>query len=94
MTWPTEQAREAVEHMSCVWIDCPGPHDPRHGPDGPQIAREEADRILAALAEHVAAREAQAWDDDGFDAGHQAARAVNPEWPALPTNPHRTEETP
>ena len=53
--WPTDEAREAVTHMSCVNIGCPGPHDPRHGPDGPRIARKKADRILAALAPHVAA---------------------------------------
>ena len=50
--------------------------------------------LLAALAEAGVLRDrASAWDD-GFDAGHQAARAVNPEWPGVPSNPYRpgTEE--
>ena len=46
--------------------------------------------LLAALAEAgVLEDRAGAWDD-GFDAGHQAARAVNPEWPGVPSNPYRT----
>ena len=46
--------------------------------------------LLAALAEAGVLRDrADAWDD-GFDAGHQAARAVNPEWPTMPANPYRT----
>ena len=60
-------------------------------------AREQAKRILANPGPLLAALagagvlvedRASAWDD-GFDAGHQAARAVNPEWPAMPTNPYR-----
>lgn len=58
MEW-TDEEREAVTHMSCVNLDCPGPHDRRHGPNGPQVAREKAEKILAALAPFVAAREAQ-----------------------------------
>lgn len=52
------------------------------------------DAILSALAPLIRAREAAAWDagaeaawDAGFDAGYQYARAVNPEWPDMPTNP-------
>ena len=52
-------------------------------------AREAVLPFVAATVKHMAA---EVWDE-GFDAGHQAARAVNPEWPALPTNPHTTEET-
>jgi len=51
--------------------------------------------LLEALAEAGVLRDqADAWDD-GFDAGHQAARAVNPEWPGVPSNPYRpgTEES-
>ena len=59
MEW-TNAEREAVMHMSCVWLDCPGPHDRRHGPDGLRIARKGADAILGKLAPFVAAREAQA----------------------------------
>lgn len=31
---------------------------------------------------------ADAWTD-GYDAGHEFARAVNPEWPEAPSNPWR-----
>ena len=76
--WPTEEAREAVTHMSCVNIGCPGPHDPRHGPDGPRIARKKADRILDALAPHVAAlvraERAAAWDEGAEAALDHAVR--------------------
>lgn len=58
------------------------------------------DLLLEALAEAGVLREAEAeverlratvadaWDE-GYDAGHAAARAVNPEWPEQPVNPHR-----
>lgn len=51
---------------------------------------DESGAILDALTPFVAAREAEAWDD-GFVAGHQAARSVNHEWPEMPRNPHRIE---
>ena len=96
MTWPTEQAREAVQHMSCVWLDCPGPHDPRHGPDGPRIARKKADRILSALAPHVAAlvraERAAAWEE-GVQAGF--AEGGDPlGTPSLLHNPYAEEAPP
>ena len=34
---------------------------------------------------------ADAWDE-GFNAGHETARFVQPGHPALPPNPHRKEE--
>lgn len=52
--------------------------------------QDQERRLYAALAPLVAEREEQAWDD-GFDAGHQAARSVNHEWPETPRNPHRIE---
>lgn len=82
----TDAEREAVDlalHADdCPDDDCPG------GDLGEY--RRQAEVALDALAPSVAAREAQAWDD-GFDAGHQAARSVNHEWPEMPRNPHRIE---
>ena len=45
-------------------------------------------RSRLGLRPEGANRLADAWDA-GFEAGHQAARAVNPEWPAPPANPYR-----
>jgi hypothetical protein len=38
----------------------------------------------------VRPRLAEVWDD-GFDAGHEVARAVNPEWPNETPNPYRAD---
>lgn len=50
--------------------------------------------ILTALAPKVEARvrqaQAEAWDE-GRDAGHLMARALNPEWPEQTPNPYRVE---
>lgn len=53
------------------------------------ISLEDAWAVLAA-ARPAIEREAKAaaWDE-GFDAGHQAARAVNPERPEVQRNPYR-----
>lgn len=48
----------------------------------------EARIIADGIAPLIRAREAAAWDE-GYDQGHQAARAVNPEWPDQPTNPYQ-----
>ena len=99
-TWPTDEAREAVrqaltvtiEDVHVVIVDRDGTTS---GATSVGIDAEGfADAVLAALAPHVAAlvraERAAAWDE-GFDAGHQAARAVNPEWPGQPTNPYRPD---
>ena len=48
------------------------------------------DRHLAVAVLEAVAHDlrAEAWDE-GFGAGHEAARHVNPEYPNLPTNPYR-----
>ena len=53
--------------------------------------REVVGGVLIALRPFMHDRQASAWDE-GFDAGHQAARAVNPEWPTMPANPYRTAD--
>lgn len=34
---------------------------------------------------------AEAWQD-GFEAGHDTARAINAEWPEMPVNPYRSPD--
>ena len=55
---------------------------------GAEACESLPDFVLRTLAPHVAAREAQTWEE-GFEAGHQSARAVNPEFPRQPRNPYR-----
>ena len=54
------------------------------------VTADLLDALADALDAASATQEAEAWDE-GFDAGHQAARAVNPEWPEQSTNPYRIE---
>lgn len=51
-----------------------------------------ADIALAALRPFVEKRLQQAWNE-GYDAGHPAAHAANPEWPRAPRNPYRKEDS-
>lgn len=76
----TDAEREAADPWE-VFADTDGHNS---------IRGKGADAILDALAKHIAAREAQAWEE-GFEAGHQSARAVNPEFPRQPRNPYRSE---
>lgn len=46
-----------------------------------------------AFREAVRAAQADAWSA-GFIAGHETARAVNPEWPEPTPNPYEVAETP
>ena len=46
------------------------------------------DELAVGRDPAVATSLADAWDA-GFEAGDQTARAVNPEWPDRPQNPHR-----
>ena len=48
-----------------------------------------ASEWLAAL---LAEARAEAWDE-GYEAGHATARAVNTEYPEEPTNPYRRAES-
>lgn len=50
-------------------------------------------RVALSLDAAVNIAAAEAWDE-GFDAGHQTARLVNPEYPDNPANPYRHEEEP
>ena len=80
MTFP-DDLYERAGRSTC---DCPGWEGDAYGcPDCQDLAAN----VLNMAAPHVAAWEAQAWDD-GFDVGHQAAR--NPEWPGA-SNPHRSQ---
>ena len=97
--WPTDAEREAVRETLAVEItvgfrDEAGDDAYQWGVMDSDDRSALADAALAALAPHVAAlvraERAAAWDE-GFDAGHQAARAVNPEWPGQPTNPYRPD---
>jgi hypothetical protein len=48
----------------------------------------QAGAEVAWVEELLTARSADAWDE-GYDAGDQSARAVNPEWPEPTRNPYR-----
>ena len=73
--FPNDAEREAAREAMGVWQG---------------TARDV--HVLDALAPHVEARvrqaRAEAWDE-GCDAGHLMARALNPEWPEQTPNPYR-----
>lgn len=58
---------------------------------GDRSAHEVIEAVLSAVAADLRAEgAAEAWDE-GFGAGHEAARCVQPEYPDSPTNPYRKE---
>ena len=70
MTWPTDEAREAVDRAIGAWSI-----------DDAEDREHQTDTILAALTPHVAAlvraERADAWEE-GYDVGHRYARGVLP----------------
>ena len=52
---------------------------------------EHADLIREVVAERIQQAKAEAWDE-GFDAGHETARFVQPGYPATPANPYGEQE--
>ena len=71
MTWPTEQAREAVAQVRELRF---GLAFGLPGDVSPDVVH---DAILAALAALVRAERADAWEE-GYDVGHRYARGVLP----------------
>ena len=66
-----------------VWVEPDGTLTNRFRGEGGRRERM-TDEYITRMKEQAA----DIWDD-GYDAGHQTARAVNPEWPQEPPNPHR-----